>query len=102
MLLSGTLVRKNAILDVDLFDEDLRCSEDYDLWLRLGIAGKRLAYQRKVLLSKRIHAGNLSADRVNLHEHALLVLRKTSLDPGLVEERPRSAPSARGTTEGCH
>ena len=90
VLLSGTLVRKSAVLDVDLFDEDLRCSEDYDLWLRLGIAGKRLAYQRKVLLSKRIHAGNLSADRVNLHEHALLVLRKTSLDPGLGEQDLRA------------
>ncbi len=86
VLLSGTLVRRQSILDVGLFDEGLRCSEDYDLWLRLAMNGGRLAYQRKVLLCKRIHSASLSADHVNLHEHTLLVLGKNRLDFRLGEQ----------------
>jgi glycosyltransferase involved in cell wall biosynthesis/SAM-dependent methyltransferase/peptidoglycan biosynthesis protein MviN/MurJ (putative lipid II flippase) len=86
VLLSGTLARRQAILDVGSFDEELRCSEDYDLWLRLAMNGGRLAYQRKVLLCKRIHPVSLSADHLNLHEHTLRVLRKTRLEGRLIEE----------------
>lgn len=90
VLLSGTLVRRQSILDAGLFDEGLRCSEDYDLWLRLGMNGGRLAYQRKVLLCKRLHSASLSADRANLHEHALRVLQKTGVD-GRLNEREQNA-----------
>jgi O-antigen/teichoic acid export membrane protein/GT2 family glycosyltransferase/2-polyprenyl-3-methyl-5-hydroxy-6-metoxy-1,4-benzoquinol methylase len=90
VLLSGTVARRQAILDVGLFDERLRCSEDYDLWLRLAMGGGRLAYQRKVLLCKRIHTASLSADDVNLHKHALLVLEKTRRD-GKLSEREQEA-----------
>src|ERR1041384_6007174 len=83
VLLSGTLARRQSILDVGLFDEKLRCSEDYDLWLRLAMNGGRFAYQRKVLLCKRIHSASLSADHVCLHEHTVLVLQKNSLDSRL-------------------
>jgi O-antigen/teichoic acid export membrane protein/GT2 family glycosyltransferase/2-polyprenyl-3-methyl-5-hydroxy-6-metoxy-1,4-benzoquinol methylase len=90
VLLSGTLVRRQSILAVGLFDERLRCSEDYDLWLRLAMNGGRLAYQRKVLLSKRIHAASLSANHVYLHEQTLVVLEKNSLDPRLNEEERKA------------
>lgn len=86
VLLSGTLARRQAILEVGLFDEELRCSEDYDLWLRLAMNGSRLAYQRKVLLCKRIHPVSLSSDHVKLHEHTLRVLRKTRRNGRLNEE----------------
>src|SRR5262252_89841 len=78
VLLSGTLVLRRALLDAGLFDEDLRCSEDYDLWLRMVMNGARLAYQRKVLLCKRIHPISLSSNHIDLHEHTLRVLRKTA------------------------
>ena len=85
VLLSGTLVRRQSIVDVGLFDEQLRCSEDYDLWLRLAMSGGRLAYQRKVMLCKRFHSASLSAHHVNLHEHTLRVLEKNRSDVRLSE-----------------
>ncbi|MFY9555533.1 MAG: glycosyltransferase, partial [Blastocatellia bacterium] len=80
VLLSGTVVRRQAIVDAGLFDEQLRCSEDYDLWLRMSMNGGTLAYQRKELLCKRIHAASLSSNHVDLHEHTLKVLEKNSSD----------------------
>ena len=87
VLLSGTLVRRQAILDAGLFDESLRCSEDYDLWLRMVMNRARLAYQRKVLLCKRIHPVSLSSNHINLHEHTLRVLRKTNVGRLSANER---------------
>jgi O-antigen/teichoic acid export membrane protein/glycosyltransferase involved in cell wall biosynthesis len=77
VILSGTLARKDAIVTAGLFDETLRHSEDYDLWLRIAHSGARLAYQRKVLLCKRVHDASLSNDVVKLFSGALRVLQKT-------------------------
>ena len=67
IILSGTVVRRQAVIDAGLFNEGLRYAEDYDLWLRIAKQGSRLAYQEQVLLNKRMHAASLSSDR---HEAA--------------------------------
>ncbi|MGH9760676.1 MAG: glycosyltransferase family 2 protein, partial [Blastocatellia bacterium] len=38
VILSGTVVHRQRLLDIGLFDERLRRAEDYDLWLRLARA----------------------------------------------------------------
>jgi len=70
--------RRDAIVGVGMFDESLECAEDYDLWLRLARAGARMAYQRKVLCHRRIHADNLSGDDIKLCESVLQVLERLS------------------------
>lgn len=76
VLLSSVVARRQAVMDVGMFDESLRYAEDYDLWLRMAKRGARLAYQRKVLLYKRRHWGSLTADSKKLFENALHVLDK--------------------------
>ncbi|MEN3334108.1 MAG: hypothetical protein V7641_3473 [Blastocatellia bacterium] len=76
VILSGTVARKRAVVEAGLFDEGLRYSEDFDLWLRLAQNGSRLACQSEVLLCKRIHADSLSSDCIGLHQSALGVLEK--------------------------
>jgi O-antigen/teichoic acid export membrane protein/GT2 family glycosyltransferase/2-polyprenyl-3-methyl-5-hydroxy-6-metoxy-1,4-benzoquinol methylase len=76
VILSGTVARRQAVINAGLFDEELRYAEDYDLWLRIAKNGSRLAYQRQVLLNKRIHAASLSSNRMKLHQSALRVLEK--------------------------
>jgi O-antigen/teichoic acid export membrane protein/GT2 family glycosyltransferase len=76
VILSGTVARKHAVVEAGLFDEGLRYSEDFDLWLRLAQNGSRLACQAEVLLCKRIHADSLSSDCIGLHQSALGVLAK--------------------------
>ena len=76
VLLSSVVARRQTVMAVGMFDESLRYAEDYDLWLRMAKHGARLAYQRKVLLSKRRHPECLTADSKKLFENALRVLDK--------------------------
>jgi glycosyltransferase involved in cell wall biosynthesis len=65
VITSGVLARKQPILDCGRFDETLRNSHDFDLWVRLAKQGNHLAYQRKVLLQYRCHDNSLSGDAIN-------------------------------------
>lgn len=85
VILSGTVVRKRAVVEAGLFDERLRYSEDFDLWLRVAQHGSKMAYQDAVLLCKRIHADSLSSDCIGLHQSALGVLEKYKRRTGLSE-----------------
>ena len=76
LITSGVVARREAIFKVGLFDEALRNSQDFDLWLRLARNGSRLAYQRKLLLHYRYHAKSLSGDAVNRVMRELRVYEK--------------------------
>lgn len=76
VITSGVLARKQPILDSGLFDETLRNSHDFDLWVRLAKQGARLTYQRKVLLQYRCHDNSLSGDAINNVVRQLRVYEK--------------------------
>ncbi len=73
---SSTLVSKAALDDVGVFDEDpkLRCSEDFDLWLRIARKYK-LTFVNMVGGQYRVHASNESGDDLRL-TRALAVIDK--------------------------
>lgn len=77
---SGVVARRQPICDVGLFDESLRNSQDFDLWLRLVHRGTRAAYHDRPLLCIRLHEGSLSGDDVNRSRRELRVLRKIETD----------------------
>jgi len=79
VITSAVLARRDLILEVGLFDESLRNSQDFDLWIRLAKQGARINYQRKVLVNRRIYAGSLASDPVNSFTGEVRVLEKTSL-----------------------
>jgi len=68
--------RRNAIVNAGLFDETLRRSEDFDLWLRVLKTGHRIAYHRRPLIRRRLHAGSLTTDVVAMCRDILRVLDK--------------------------
>lgn len=75
VLTSAVLAKREPILKVGLFDETLRNSQDFDLWVRLAKHAKaRIGYQRKVLLQHRAHAGSLASDGIRSVEGELKVL----------------------------
>lgn len=76
IITSGVLARRQPIIDAGMFDQTLRNSQDFDLWLRLARQGRRLAFQRKVLLHYRFHEDSLSGDEVNRTMRQLRVLDK--------------------------
>jgi glycosyltransferase involved in cell wall biosynthesis len=76
LITSGVVVRREQVLEVGLFDEALRNSQDFDLWLRMARHGTRMAYQRRVLLRYRSRTNSLSGDKLNVHRRELRVLEK--------------------------
>jgi glycosyltransferase involved in cell wall biosynthesis len=94
VITSGVLARRQVLLDVGLFDEELRRAQDYDLWLRLAKSGARLGYQRKVLLRYRIHSDSLSGDAIRQIERHLTVLNKTARRLDLTSREKRAVEGA--------
>jgi glycosyltransferase involved in cell wall biosynthesis len=76
LITSGVVVRRERVFEAGLFDEELRNSQDFDLWLRLAWNGTRMAYQRQILLRYRSRENSLSGDEVNVHRRELRVLEK--------------------------
>ena len=80
LITSGVVIRRERVFEVGLFDEALRNSQDFDLWLRLALSGTRMAYQRRTLLRYRSRDNSLSGDEVNIHRRELRVLEKVERD----------------------
>lgn len=88
---SSVVALREAIVEVGLFDETLRNSQDFDLWLRLAKRdGARMTYQHKVLTRHRIYDGSLASDEIKSFEGELRVLAKT-------EKRTDLTPAERAT-----
>jgi GT2 family glycosyltransferase len=75
---TSAVARRELLLRAGLFDERLRSSEDFDMWLRIAKAGGRVAYLLRPLVRYRRHSGSLSADPVWMCRHILQVLEKTA------------------------
>jgi len=89
LITSGIVARRAPIIEVGLFDEGLRNSQDFDLWLRLVRHGSRLAFQRQLLLRYRCHENSLSGDEINRTARQLRVYDKVESSLDLTpEERP--------------
>jgi len=76
---STVLARRELVIDTGMFDETLRNSQDFDLWIRLAKNGARITYQPRVLLLRRIYVGSLASDSMKSFEGELRVLKKTRL-----------------------
>jgi hypothetical protein len=64
VITSGTVLKKDWLARVDLFDIELPRMQDFDLWYRLAKNGARLGYQPGVLVRYRVRANSLSGTNV--------------------------------------
>ncbi len=64
IITSGTIVKKERILEVGCFDENADRIEDFDLWFRLCKIRVKIGYQKEVMLKYRIRAGSLTGTSV--------------------------------------
>lgn len=71
----SVLVRRECFDRVGLFDEELRGSEDWDMWLRVS-REFRFAGIPKPLLNYRMHGDNMSADPSYMLRYQLRVVEK--------------------------
>jgi glycosyltransferase involved in cell wall biosynthesis len=61
-VLVSVVARREAILNIGMFNERLRRCEDFDLWCRIAKAGYRISYHSKPVLRYRRHEQSLSAN----------------------------------------
>ncbi len=92
---SAVLVRRRCFDQVGLFDESLRASEDWDMWLRVA-AAVPFGSLPDPLVEYRIHDGNMSGGVERMLRTQLAVVEKhfgrPAGDPaGWPEDRQRSA-----------
>ncbi len=80
---SAVVARRDTMIQVGMFDDQLRVAEDLDMWLRLAKQGVRMAYQRKPLIRRRVHGNNLGSDMVRMLATVTQVLDKHTSDTTL-------------------
>jgi glycosyltransferase involved in cell wall biosynthesis len=74
VLTSTVVARRQPVIDVGLFDVNLRRGQDFELWLRLARRGFRFAYQEEVLAHRRIMESGLSGSAMSQLQRTLTVL----------------------------
>lgn len=85
----STTVRRSVLEHVGGFDETVRGSEDWELWLRIASSGYPAVRAAPVLAVYRVQAGSISSDRSAMHEAMIQTLRKaaTYSSEAVVHER---------------
>ena len=80
--------RRDTLLRVGLYDEDLESGEDFELWLRVLKSGGRIVYNDRVLAYYRIREGSHTSNDLRLTSNVLKVLNKVGREMELtVTER---------------
>lgn len=85
VITSGTVVRRQAVIDAGLFDERFIRCEDFDLWIRLAHRGARIGFQEQVLARHRTHDASLAANEIAMIESQVEVLKKAKQTLALSE-----------------
>ena len=80
VITSGTVVRTLNVTMAGLFDKEIHCSEDHDLWLRVVHTGGKIAYQQAVLLRRNIRCDSQGSAQANLLTGEIQTLKKLNRD----------------------
>lgn len=65
VITSGTVLRREWVVRVNMFDTQLPRMQDFDLWYRLVKNGARVGYQKDVLVGYRVRLDSLSGTNVD-------------------------------------
>jgi hypothetical protein len=82
---STVVARRQALIDVGLFDESFIQAEDFDLWARLAYHGGRIDYRKHIHARRRIHQTNLTVDTIGSYGGQARALRKLMKELDLPE-----------------
>lgn len=86
IITSGVLARREPIIELGMFDETLRNSQDFDMWVRIAKRpGARLSFLPTVLLKQRHRPGSLASDSIKSVEGELKVMAKVALRDDLTK-----------------
>ncbi len=64
VITSGTVLKKDWVVRLNMFDTELPRMQDFDLWYRLAKNGAQIGYQTDVLVRYRVRLNSLSGTNV--------------------------------------
>lgn len=73
---NSAMARRDKVIQVGLFDENLKELEDWDLWLRMSLAGSKLGFTPGILSKVRIRKGSMTSDQQRMNLTMVKVLEK--------------------------
>lgn len=73
----ATMFRRDSAERVGFYDPEIRCAEDFDLWLRLVKSGGRIVYHRRPVYHHRTRADSLSMQPISMCESVLGILERS-------------------------
>jgi glycosyltransferase involved in cell wall biosynthesis len=76
---SGTIIKKSILDQTGLYDENLKFSQDWDLWLRIGKI-EAISYLKKPLTYIRRHSNNTSSKIDGFLSDERTILQKYDLE----------------------
>jgi glycosyltransferase involved in cell wall biosynthesis len=86
--ISGTVVRRQAVVNAGGFDERLAMCDDYEMWLRLAFHGARITYYSKVLSRIRIgRPSSLSSSKSRMVAAFVTILLNVKAEWKLSDEQ---------------
>lgn len=77
MHVNSIMVRRSKVIEVELFDEELRELEDWDLWLRMVLSGSKVGFTPGIYSKVRIRTGSMTSDQQRMNLTMIKVLQKT-------------------------
>ena len=83
---STVVASRSCLTAAGLFDEGLRCAQDYDLWLRVAVQGYRIAYLPEPLTEYRMHGDAVSGNAALVNASTEHVLERL-FDSGALPHR---------------
>lgn len=86
VITSGTILRKEVLRNIEMFDTELHVMQDFDLWYRVAKSGAKIGYQDKVLLKYRVEISGLSGSSVERSHRNIEALEVIKDKYGLGEE----------------
>ncbi len=75
VITSGTLLKKDSVVRLAMFDTKLPRMQDFDLWYRLAKNGARIGYQTDVLVKYRVRLNSLSGTNVERSQRNIRALQ---------------------------
>jgi glycosyltransferase involved in cell wall biosynthesis len=70
------MVRRSVLLDVGLFDAELQSCEDWDMWLRIALAGNQFVTSQNAVVVYRRHSESMSRNHKRMWRSGAKVLRR--------------------------
>jgi glycosyltransferase involved in cell wall biosynthesis len=91
---SATMMRRSAYLAVGGMETDLLGGEDWNLWMKLAVAGYRFAWEPQVVCHYRVRRASLSNQATSMARDCPVALQRILDDPRFPRELVGAGRSA--------